>query len=210
MNIARGTTLVAEPGDTVLFRSLGAPMAVLREQEYSTIAIGFDPRQSDIALRVAFPLLVDNILRYVEQRDPGFVASVQIGQSRELALSQLGLDSDGVTRVRITAPTGESVDLPVQRGRFRLRAVTPGFYGITALDGGSAGASIELAVNQAIIDASDLHSRLEDAAIDETAATAAPPEPAPIGDGPLWSMLLVVVAGIIALEWATYHRRVTV
>ena len=37
-----------------------------------------------------------------------------------------------------------------------------------------------------------------------------PPTPLPVGEGPLWTLLLLAAAGLIALEWATYHRRVTV
>ena len=211
VNIARGTTFATEPGDTVLIRSLGAPIAVLREREHITLALGFDPRQSDLPLRIAFPLMLDNIVRYVEQRTPGFVAAVQLGQSRELALADLGLEPQGVTRVRVQVPDAEPDEVPVDNGRIRLRALTPGIYAITALDGAVAGATVELAVNQASVDASDLHSRLEDLDVPEAADAAEPPaEPAPITEGPLWTAIMLIAAAVIALEWATYHRRVTV
>ena len=210
VNIARGTTLVAEPGDTVLVRSLGDPIAVLREGEHSLIAIGFDPRQSDLALRPAFPLLVANIVDYVEQRTPGFVAAVALGQSRDLGLADLGLVPDGVGRVAVAGPEGSGSELPVDRGRFRLRALVPGFYSITAVDGPAAGATVELAVNQASVDASDLHPRFEDAGLADAISEGAAPEPAPIGQGPVWSVLVLLAAVIVAVEWATYHRRVTV
>lgn len=212
VNIARGTTFVAEPGDTVLVRSLGEPIGVLRESEHSIIAFGFDPRQSDMALRPAFPLLIDNILRYVERREPGFVASIPLGEGRELSLASLGLPPEGVSRVRVDGPglPGAGVELPVERGRFRLRALQPGFYGVTSIDGEVAGARVELAINQASVDASDLHSRLSDAGVSETAHAGPPPDPAPITQGPMWSAILLAAAGLLVLEWAAYHRRVTV
>jgi hypothetical protein len=210
INIGRGTTLVAEPGDTVLVRSLGDPLVVLREKDHVTVAIGFDPRQSDFTLRVAYPVLVDNLVRFVEQRTPGFVAAVALGQSRELALADLGLPPDAVTRVRVTGPNSAAAEIPVERGRFRLRALVPGIYTITALDGEAASSAVEVAVNQANIDASDLHPRFEELGLGPEASAGDAPEPVPVGDGPLWTLLVLVTAGIIALEWATYHRRITV
>lgn len=210
VNIGRGTTFVTEPGDQVLVGSLGEPIAVLRERATSTIAFGFDPRQSDLPMRTAFPVLIDNIVRYLEQRQAGFVASIGVGQGRELTLARLGLSPEGVTRVRITDPLGRTQQTPVERGRFRLRALQPGFYSIESLDGPLAGSAVELAVNQTDVRASDLHDRIADLEL-PAAAEAEPPEaPDPIGQGPLWTLVILVVAGIIALEWATYHRRVTV
>lgn len=210
VNIARGTSFEIEPGDTVLVRSLGEPMAVLREQDHVTMVVGFEPRQSDFALRPAFPVFIENIVRYVEQRTPGFVAAVRLGQSRELALADLGLPPDGVSRVSVRGPEGDPVQLPVEQGRFWLRALTPGIYGITSLDGESANATVRVAVNQASVDASDLHPRFEAADVDEQAHAPEPAAPAPVSEGPLWTAIMLIVAAMIVIEWATYHRRVTV
>lgn len=211
VNIARGTTFDLVPGDQVLVRSLGEPIAVLREGEHATVAFGFDPRQSDLPMRTAFPMLVDNLLRYFEQREAGFVASVPLGAHRELALADLGLPPEGVTRVEVSGPDGVATALPVERGRFRLRALVPGFYSVTATDGPPAGSSVELAVNQASRHASDLHDRVEALELPEAAQVSATPEPvSPLGQGPLWTLVMLVVAVLVAIEWASYHRRVTV
>lgn len=211
VNIGRGTTFDLVPGDQVLVRSLGEPIAVLREGEHATVAIGFDPRQSDLPMRAAFPMLVDNLLRYFEQREAGFVASVPLGAHRELALADLGLPPEGVTRVEVSGPDGVVAALPVERGRFRLRALVPGFYSVTAADGPPAGSSVELAVNQASRDASDLHDRIDALELPEAAQVSATPEPTtPFGQGPLWTLVMLAVAVLVAIEWASYHRRVTV
>ena len=31
-----------------------------------------------------------------------------------------------------------------------------------------------------------------------------------VGEGPLWTLILLAVVALVTLEWATYHRRVTV
>src|SRR5690606_8414212 len=126
----------------------------------------------------------------------------------------LGLSPEGVTRVQVDGPgddeAGSGAALPVERGRFRLRALIPGFYTITAVDGPLLGASVELAVNQANLHASDLHDGLAALELPQAAQAEAPPEPAPLGQGPLWTLVMLVVAVLVALEWASYHRRVTV
>lgn len=210
VNIGRGTTFVTEPGDSVLIRSLGDPIAVLREDEHLTLGIGFDPRQSDFPMRMAFPLFIDNLVRYVEQRTPGFVASAPLGTSAELGLADLGLSTEGMTRIDVTDPAGEVTQLPVERGRFRLRALVPGVYTIAALDGTAQGSAVEVAVNQTNPDASDLHSVLPQMELPEGAVAGDAPEPAPLTEGPLWTVLMLLAAAVIAIEWATYHRRVSV
>ena len=210
INVGRGTTFALEPGDDALVRSLGDPIVVLREGEHLTLGVGFDPRQSDFPMRIAFPLFVDNLVRYVEQRTPGFVASAPLGLSQALGLADLGLSPEGITRVQVDGPQGHTATRPVERGRFRMRALVPGVYTITALDGPASGAKVEVAVNQADPDASDLHPVLANLELPDDATAASAPDPAPLTEGPLWTALMLAAAALIALEWATYHRRVTV
>lgn len=215
VNITRGTTFALEPGDQALVRSLGEPIIVLRERgDHGLVAVGFDPRQSDLPLRVAFPVFIDNVLRYFEQREPGFVASIALGSSRELALADLGVATEGVTRVRVHAPDGTVREQPVEDGRIRLRALLPGFYEIDPLGGvgsdndDAVAAVAELAVNQTGSAASDLHTRLAD--VDPAVMAGEAPTPAPVAQGPLWTAILLLAAAIVVLEWASYHRRITV
>jgi hypothetical protein len=209
VNISRGTSLVLEPSDQALVRSLGAPIMVLRERGvHGLIAIGFDPRQSDLPLRPAFPVLVDNILRYFEQREPGFVASFPVGTGRELALAELGLAAADIDRVVVVDPAGNERTQPVDDGKIRLRALQPGVYVVRAEGGGDGPRTAELAVNQSSITASDLHTRADE--VFARASAGDPPTPAPMAQGPLWTAILLIAAAAVVIEWATYHRRITV
>ena len=229
VNLARATRLAALPGDQILVRSLGDPVALLRRESgqddgsgaHTLVAFGFDPRQSDLPLRTAFPLLVANLVTYFEQARPGFVASVPVGAARPLAVAELGLPPEGLTAVDVAGPEplvadpGDSTPLPtarvpVDRGVFRLRAREPGIYRVTAAAGPAQGTTVLLAVNQASAPASDLHDRIADLALPPEASAGDPPTPLPVGEGPLWTLLLLAAAALVALEWATYHRRVTV
>ncbi len=210
VNIGRGTTFALEPGDDALVRSLGDPIVALREDEHITLGIGFDPRQSDFPMRIAFPLFIDNLVQYVEQRTPGFVASAPLGLSQAMGLADLGMSPEGISRVEVRGPQGDPEARPVERGHFRMRALVPGIYTITSLDGPAAGAQVEVAVNQANAGASDLHSVLDEMDLPPNASAGPAPDPAPLTEGPLWTALMLAAAALIALEWATYHRRVTV
>lgn len=210
VNIGRGTTFATEPGDQVLVRSLGAPIVVMREAAHATVAIGFDPRQSDFPMRPAYPVLLDNLIRYFEQGRAGFVASVPLGLRREIDLTTLGMSAEDVTRVTVLDPNERLTELPVERGRVHLRALTPGFYTVTSADGPLAGSQVQLAVNMADIHASDLHDRLSELELPAASDAEEPPPADPLGSGPLWTFIIIGAAVLVALEWAAYHRRVTV
>lgn len=218
VNLRRGTRFATEPGDTVLVRSLGEPLVVLRHElggdgrrPRAVLALGFDPRQTDLPLRTAFPILVANIISYFEQARPGFVASVPVGPSRPVAAAEIGLGAQDLTQVEVRGPEPAEVptSVPVDAtGVFRLRAMQPGIYRVRAVDGAAAGAEVLVAVNQASVAASDLHDRLGELPPGALAGDAA--APVPVRDEPLWALLLLAAVLLIALEWAAYHRRVTV
>ena len=222
VNMLRGTSFDTVPGDVALVSHLGEPMVVLREGEHGLLAIGFDPRQSDLALRTAFPLLVANAVDYFGMREAGFVAAIPIGASRELALADFGIPAEGVSLLSVTPPDPDPDDdelvqpvrVRAQDGRFRIRALDPGVYTIEVEDGDAAGSIVEVAVNQANAAASNLASQLslgpDGAPVPEANAAGEPPEPAPLSEGPLWTLIMLIVAAILAIEWATYHRRKTV
>jgi hypothetical protein len=69
-------------------------------------------------------------------------------------------------------------------------------------------------VNQANAAASNLTSQLnlglDGQPVPEANAAGEPPEPAPLSEGPLWTLIMLIAVAIIAIEWATYHRRKTV
>ncbi|MFV8753927.1 vWA domain-containing protein [Nannocystaceae bacterium ST9] len=218
VNMVSGISFDLDPGDLALVSHLGEPMVVLREGDHALLAIGFDPRASDLPLRTAYPLLIANAVDYFGRREAGFVAAVPIGASRELALADLGIHGDDVTRLEVTPPDADPDDdeqpepqrVRAQDGRFRLRALDPGVYRIEVMDGEATGTLVEIAVNQANTAASNLESRLDPEALGDQDVATAPPEAAPLTESPLWTLILLAAIGLIGLEWATYHRRKTV
>lgn len=218
VNMHRGTSFDVGPGDVTLVSHLGDPVVVLRESEHGMLLIGFDPRGSDLPLRTAFPLLVANAVDYFGMREAGFVAALPIGASRELALADLGIPGMDVSLLSVTPPDEDPDDdeqpTPVrvraQDGRFRIRALVPGVYTIAVEDGDAAGSVVQVAVNQANTAASNLESKLDEATLPEDARAGEAPESAPLSEGPLWTLIMLIAVALIAIEWATYHRRKTV
>lgn len=208
VNMTRGTSFDLAPGDVALVSHLGEAIVALREGDHGVLQIGFDPRQSDFPMRVAFVLLVANSVDYFARRSAGFVAAVPVGASREIGLADLGLDATDLNAVEVIGPDERRQVLAVQSGRFRMRATTPGIHRIRALDGVSANAEVQLAVNMADLEASNLTPRLDD--LPEAGRAGEAPEPATIDAGRPWTWLALLVLGIVCLEWLTYHRRRTV
>src|SRR5690606_7737804 len=125
------------------------------------------------------------------------------GASRELALADFGIPGDDVTLLEVTPPDPDPDDdaLPkaqrvrAQDGRFRIRALTPGVYTIVVKDGDAAGSTVEVAVNQANAAASNLRSKLDEASVPEANRAGDPPDPAPLSEGPLWTLIMLIAVG---------------
>ncbi len=212
VNISRGTSFNTIPGDQVLVAHLGEPLIVLREVEGRAIlVIGFDPRQSDLPLRVAFPLFVANAVDWFEQRTPGYVAQVTAGGHRTITLRDLGLEDDSLTSVDVKSPSGIVTRHLVDRGEVRVHTTQPGVWWVTAIDGASQGASVAFAANASDTQLSTLSPTLDPS--DDPAFESKPP-PSAVAQRNLevtpWSALMWLVVAVIALEWLTYQRRRTV
>ena len=133
VNLARATSFRPSPSDTILVRSFDEPIAVVRQDERITIAFGFDPRQTDLPLRVAFPNLIHNAISFIETGQPGFVASTSLG-SQVISLRQIGVE-DGGGQVTMRSPSGNVDVVPVESGgRIHASFIEVGFHLLSATD----------------------------------------------------------------------------
>ena len=79
--VAKSRVLAPGANDSVLASCAGSPVIIARERGQSRlVAIGFDLRESDLPLRVAFPKIIRNAVRWTatgETLDPGSVSGIE-------------------------------------------------------------------------------------------------------------------------------------
>jgi Ca-activated chloride channel homolog len=200
VNIAAGHKLVPESGDKVVGAADGgaSPILVAGERNGSKfVALGFDVRDSDLPLRVAWPLFVLDCIDWFTDEDTQYLSSLRTGDVWRLPVSALAAEA------RLRRPDGSLQSVPVHEGRAVLVGEQAGFYELTA-DGQT--------------------SRFAANLLDAAESAIAPQERLVVGANEagrvaafrvgvrreVWMYLVLAAALLSAIEWATYHRRVTV
>src|SRR5439155_1151489 len=126
LNIARASVFATAAGDVAVASSFKQPFivaGVARDTGRKTVALGFDPRHSDLPLRVAFPVLLINALDWFAGSDAGLVTSY--------ATWRLPVPA-GATELWVRAPDGGRTRAPVHDGRASYVATRAGFYTLEA------------------------------------------------------------------------------
>jgi Ca-activated chloride channel homolog len=200
VQVRKGHTLVPKPRDQVLGASeLGPILVAGRRDNQAFVALGFDPRQSDLVLRVTWPLFLLNTINYFVEEDTGYVSSFRTGD-----VWQIPVPGD-VHVAWLTEPGGSRSRVAVKEGKATHLGLYAGFYELAAEDGGRP---LRFAANLA--DAEE--SRIAPLATLELGAAKA-------GEArgfevrarhQIWGYLVIAVLLLSALEWFTYHRRLTV
>ncbi|MGH2357642.1 MAG: VWA domain-containing protein, partial [Candidatus Limnocylindria bacterium] len=178
-----------------LVEAVGGPLIyALEEPDRKAVFVGFDLFKTDFPLRVAFPLILANTLRWLhpaalDQSSLQFAA----GQSILLPVPH------GITSATVTTPTGRTIKAQVTRGAVSFTETDEvGFYTLATARG-----ETRLAVNLADADESNLAPR---------------PLPEPTGPGPeaaqpvpiqreLWPLFVILAAVLLAVEGLLYWRR---
>lgn len=205
VNIARARRLVAEPGDKVVGASFEGPLLVTGSRgAHKFIAFGFDPRQSDLPLRVAWPLLLLNSINYFTDEDAEYISSFRTGDVWRVPV----LADTGQATLRL--PTGGERIVPVHEGRAVYLGERAGFYELTGAGAGGPGEAARAAFAANLLDA-------EESAIAPAAELVVGGRKAgELGSfqvgvrREIWIYLLLAALALTAIEWVTYHRRITV
>ena len=189
-----------EPGDTTLVSSVRAPMAVARDAGGTKLVVlGFDLEDTDLMLRAAFPILMVNILDWFTGQGAQFSTTYPAGQSWTIPVPGAPEAASYV----VTRPDGTSTTLAARDQTLRLRGKQVGVHEIAGPTGQS-----RIAANLASPDESRITAATELTLGGR--AVAAPPRLAPSTSWHLWRWLVLAAVAILALEWVTYHRRITV
>lgn len=199
VNIIRGHRLTPEPGDRVVGLSESAPILIGGVRGgHKFVALGFDVRDSDLPLRVAWPLFLMNCVNWFTDEDASYLSSFRTGDVWRIPAPS---DAQSAT---LTLPGGATQPVPVHEGRAVHLGTRAGFYELALPNGQKTTFAANL--------------------LDGAESTIAP-QPELVVDGQhagalegfqigvrreIWIYLLIAVALLTAIEWATYHRRVTV
>ncbi|MBK8938435.1 MAG: VWA domain-containing protein [Polyangiaceae bacterium] len=222
INIGRAHILKGNKEDKVIGASFKGPILIAgRRAGFKFVALGFDIRESDLPLRVSWPLLLLNTINDFVEEDASYISSFQTGTVwrvpapstlSEVELVRNQLPPEG-------APPEEKereVDprlVPIEEGRAVYFGERAGFYTLRAKTGPGG-------------DAADEPFKTEFAAnlADPIESNIKPQPKLVVGDkeggeiegftigvrNEIWAYLLLAVIAISAIEWLTYHRRITV
>lgn len=200
IQVATGHALVPGPTDRVVGASELGPILVAGERKGQRfVALGFDPRNSDLVLRVAWPLLLLNTINAFVAEDTRYLSSFRTGEVWRIpAPSEL-------SRARLKAPDGKLLEVPVEAGRAVVFGERAGFYELLAADGSVAHA---FAANLSDLSESRIAPNAE--LMLGTSPVAAPAGFSIGVRDELWVYFILAVLALSVLEWFSYHRRVTV
>lgn len=202
VQVSAGHALQPAASDHVLGASDQGPILVsgLRAG-HPFLVLGFDPRNSDLVLRVAWPLFVLNTINAFVEEDTGYVSSFRTGEVWHIPVPS------SVDSATVVDPRGASHLVPVKEGRAIYLGEQAGFYKLIAGSGSEATTS-EFAANLSDLAESSITPVTE---LSLGAKKAGPVRVgAPGSKRELWVYLLAAVIALSVVEWITYHRRVTV
>jgi hypothetical protein len=200
VNVASGHKLVPEASDKVLGAAEGgaAPLLIAGLRNgYKFVALGFDVSASDLPLRTAWPLFVLDCINWFADEDAQYLSSFRTGEVWRIPVA------GGLAQAMLKRPDGASQPVPVHEGRAVFLGQQAGFYELSAGD-------------QTTMFAANLLDGSESAIAPQDKLVV---DGKPSGDlagfrigvrREIWIYLLLAAALLTALEWATYHRRVTV
>jgi hypothetical protein len=201
VQVARGHALVPESGDRVVGASELGPLLVSgRRGGRPFVALGFDPRDSDLVMRIAWPLFVLNVIHSFVEDDSSYLSSYLTGEPWRVPAP----GSAPLAWVR--EPGGRVHEVAVEDGRAVFLGEHAGFHELLAAPGDKKGFAF----------AGNLTDPMESLVAPKKelvlgGATAKPVEGFRAGvRRETWMMLVVVAVLLSLIEWFTYHRRITV
>ena len=198
VNIASALSVKLQSGDKAVARQGRTPLIVTGKREgVSFVAFTFDPKDSDLVLRVAWPLILLNTVDWFVQENAGFVSSFRAGETWRVPAPK------DIKEVEITDPHGLSRMIPVIEGRAVFAGTRAGFHTMKVGD--------ETETFAANLDG-DRESLVKPSkAIAISGQKAKEASSGKVGlRTEIWLYLVLLVLAILFIEWTTYHRRISV
>ncbi|MDB6173233.1 MAG: von Willebrand factor type [Chthoniobacteraceae bacterium] len=159
--------------------------------EQRVVALGFDVAESDLPLRIAFPLLISNAVHWLAHESTPLPRSISTGETLALDPGQ-------------NVSTEPETDFPAKPGAMARAFFQPSRQGYYRLDPPAPGGANWVAVNMFSEAESDLR-----ATATQVAATTPTAVAMPMMQRPLWQYLAIAALLLSTMEWFLFHRRRT-
>lgn len=202
VNIARASKLVPEKEDQIVGASFDGPLMVKgRRNGRPFVVLGFDLRDSDLPLRISWPLLLLNTINGFVEEDTSYISSFTTGRVWRIPVPAEAQEA------LLTSPDGVTQRIPVLQGRAVYLGQQTGIYKVKA---GTNGTEVEtaFAANLSDLDESTIGP------VDQLSVQGAQSQPVQGFElgvrREIWTYLLLAVVLLTSIEWWTYHRRITV
>ncbi|HZF54782.1 MAG TPA: VWA domain-containing protein [Polyangiaceae bacterium] len=220
VNIARGHTLKGEKEDKAIAKSFKGPLLLQgRRGGVKFVALGFDIRESDLPLRIAWPILLLNTINDFVEEDVSYISSFKTGEVWHIPAPT------SAETATLEMPDGSKRAVPIKDGRAVFLGQQAGFYKLSTgglgAERGSSAQSPQASTGaagseEAHMFAANLSDVAESSIAPVTELKIHGRAAGAVGEfkigvrRELWVYLLAAVLAVTAIEWLTYHRRVTV
>jgi hypothetical protein len=196
VHVARSQDLRATSFGRTLLTSLQTPLVLVRDEPFRQVLIGFDLHESDLPLRIAFPILIQNLSEWML---PPSVPSHSFHPDEPVTI----VPEPGTTAVTVTRPDGSRRSLSAASITTFGDTDLTGVYTVEHTVSGKVNSSW-FAVNLF----SDSISQLKPPdrlTLPPTRSTAAA-QVSHQGQIDIWQWVALAGLGIVVAEWLAFHR----
>ena len=200
LNIDRGQKLKLQKGDVGIAWANSNPVIIAREtKDHKIVAFPFDLANSDLPMRMSFPILIVNALDWFTQDDNSLYKSYRTGVLWYIPLPE------GASVASIIDPNENKAEIPIFEDQALFYGMQPGFHTLETNAG-----KFDIAANFTNPHESDITPTEEPLTEKELPAEERVESDFPFLRKNMWIYLLAAVLLLLLLEWMTYHRRITV
>jgi hypothetical protein len=195
VHIARSEDLRASTFGRPLIASLQTPLVLVRDEPFRQVLVGFDLHESDLPLRIAFPILMQNLSEWML---PPSVPSHSFHPDEPVTI----VPESGATAVTVLRPDGSR------------RSLAPGSIATFGDTDQTGLYTVDQTVNGKTVTSwfsvnlfSDSISQLKPPArltLPPTRPTAA--QTTHRGQLEIWPWIALAALGVVVVEWLAFHR----
>jgi hypothetical protein len=195
VNIARALVLEPQSGDRVIAAGRASPLILTGTRDHQPIVVlSFDVRDSDLPLRIAWPMLILNALDQLHPRALDYVPALQVGIEQAIPIDP------GARAAVITGPGSAPQTLLVDGHVTRLTPEQIGFYDLRGNDRPPQLLAAERRPGKSI---AIKPGRIPGTSLVPAAATRA------ATSSFAWPLLVVLAWLVVFVEWLCHQRRWT-